>query len=124
MLDNAVTGRDEILMVDPASSTSYRWEVDAARTITGRSFRDPATAGVPIVGDFDGDGRDDVFLHATGSASRSWYTTATGVSARSLTVSNPYVVVSGRWTSACPTTSCSFPPAARTTCGGATLTAR
>jgi hypothetical protein len=94
-LADAAAGRDDILMVDPTSSTSHRWEVGADRRIVDRAFHAPVATGAPIVGDYDGDGRDDVFLHATGARSAFWYTTATGVDARALTLSVAYVVASG-----------------------------
>lgn len=96
VLHNAATNRDEVLMIQPGSSTSVRWEIDGARRITGRSFGAPAIDGRPTVGDYDGDGRDDVFIYVPGYATDAiWYSTATGVDVRSLAVNLPYEVVSG-----------------------------
>lgn len=48
------------------------------------------------IGDFDGDGRDDVLLAAAGgSADQTWYSTATGIDARSVSVNGTYEITAG-----------------------------
>ena len=49
-----------------------------------------------MVGDFDGDGREDLLLAAPGSAADAvWYSTPTGIDPRPVTVSGSYAIVAG-----------------------------
>jgi hypothetical protein len=83
----------------PASATPAGWSVSTATTITQQLT---ATAAVkPLVGDFNGDGLDDVFFYAPGAAADYLWTgkpyTGSGLSSRFTVTSLP---VSGTYTPA------------------------
>ena len=89
-------GSDDILWVAPGATTATRWTFSAVGNPSGQSFSVPASYGRPRIGDFDGDGRDDALLYAAGSLpDRVWYSTAAGVSARSYTVNQSYLLAAG-----------------------------
>jgi hypothetical protein len=88
--------RDDVLWVQPGATVSYRWEFTLSTSFTSRTLHTAPVAGRPTVLDFDGDGLDDVFLHAPGGAADAiWYGTATGIDARSVTVTHDYAIASG-----------------------------
>ena len=58
-----VDRRDEVLFIGGPCAASYRWKFSPSRGLVSTRLTAPGMKAVPTVGDFDGDGRDDVFLH-------------------------------------------------------------
>jgi hypothetical protein len=89
--------RDDILWVAPGTTTAHRWDFGPVGSIQSRTLSVPAVDGRPTIGDFDGNGLDDALLFSTeGGADGIWYTTATGLDTRPLTITGAYTVVAGR----------------------------
>lgn len=89
-------GRDDILWFAPASTTSYRWDFGTLGSHTSRALRTASLLGRPAVGDFDGDGLEDVLLAAAGGAAdQVWYSTPTGIVARTVSVNGRYATTVG-----------------------------
>ena len=92
--DNA-DGRDEVLFIGGPGAASYRWEFSPSRQLVSTRLTAPGMKAVPTVGDFDGDGRDDVFLLAYDRRSSIWWSTPTGVVAHGLTTGGGYTATAG-----------------------------
>lgn len=96
VIDATGEGRQDILWYAPGRSSAYRWEFSAAGTFTSRSVPTPVLSGRPLAGDFDGDRRDDALVVAPGGAAdQAWYSTPTGIEARSVTVGGSYGHLAG-----------------------------
>jgi hypothetical protein len=95
-LDADGDGNDELVFVQPGSTTSYRWSFDALRHLTSTTLSTAPLSGTPTVGDFDGDGRDDVLVFSPTGADQVWYSTATGIDARTVDIPGGYAVAAGK----------------------------
>lgn len=82
-----------VLWYAPGSAADYLWRVGEA-SLDDRTSEPLSVDGVyePILGDFDGDGCDDIFWYAPGSArDYIWYGNATGgFDSKSVTVNGAY----------------------------------
>jgi len=89
-------GRDDILWFAPGSTPSFRWDFGTLGSHTSRALGTASLLGRPTVGDFDGDGFEDVLLVVAGGAADAvWYSTPTGIVAKTVTVNGRYVVTAG-----------------------------
>jgi hypothetical protein len=96
-LNAAGDGRSEILWFAAPGATSYRWTLASTGTPTSSlALRATSLSGRPSVGDFDGDGYDDVLIAAAGGALDAvWYSTSMGIDARAVTVNGSYAIATG-----------------------------
>lgn len=100
-------GRDDIFWYVAGSGADYLWSGKARVDTTEATTADRFTvqplniSGTyePIAGDFDGDGRDDIFWYAKGSAPDSiWYFTGRGtLTSKNISISGTYVPYVGNF---------------------------
>jgi len=105
-------GRDDIFWYVPGSGTDFLWSGkgrDTASPVATPDRFDVSTLSIsgtytPIVGDFDGDSRDDIFWYGPGSAADSiWYFTGRGtVASKNITISGRYTPTAGNFDTAGP----------------------
>lgn len=89
-------GRDEVTWLAPGATSSYRWSFSSDRVVASRPLSHPAVTGFPSVGDFDGDGAEDLLVVTPGSGPDAvWYSTPTGIDVRSVSVNGTYARVAG-----------------------------
>ena len=98
-------GRDDVFWYVAGSGTDYLWSGKVRDDTSGTTIADRFAvstlpiSGVytPIVGDFNGDDRDDILWYSPGSGPDSiWYFTGRGtVSGKSLTINGNYKAVVG-----------------------------
>ena len=85
-----------ILWYAPGSAADYLWRL-ADETVSSRTSEALPVNGVyePVVGDFDGDGCDDIFWYAPGSAADYvWYGNADGgFDSKAVTVNGTYTPI-------------------------------
>ena len=75
----ASTGPDDVLLYGPGGAVDKLWAGNPDRTFTSLPASLP-TAGFPVVGDFDGDGWDDLLLAAPGGIDQLRYGGPSGFS--------------------------------------------
>ncbi|WP_436795489.1 hypothetical protein [Actinospongicola halichondriae] len=81
-----------ILWYAPGTAADYLWRIESA-DISGHTSEPLPINGVyePLVGDFDGDGCDDIFWYAPGSGrDYIWYGSVDGFTSKAMTVNGSY----------------------------------
>jgi N-acetylmuramoyl-L-alanine amidase/FG-GAP-like repeat len=97
LLDPDVTGDGltDPFEYRPGGGADVQWRATTGGTFV-KSAKAVSGAYRPAVGDFDGNGRDDIFWHGTGSsADWIWWSTPTGRTQQALSVGGSYVPVVG-----------------------------
>ena len=112
-LDATGDGRDDILWYVPGGTAAYRWEFRSDATFQSRALTLAALTGRPVVGDFDGDGAEDVLLAAPGvlRPTRSGTRRRRASSVQRVSVNGSYAIAAGPMDSTGPgrpTTCCSW----------------